>query len=243
MNQLYIKRRQVPEVIFLSRCSFTGRINATMALQRLSGVSKEIILMVRPPFVCHLWDSTASAGMDVSANSTAAVDVSKSFSSSRIWRWSITVMWKTCWFTRGRWPLFACVWHRRCACDREWTCVSCVFIFWRFQRELPKVKRGGFVLSWKNLNRSKTKCEAWSCWALGLHWSFKDSINGNETFYQQDDKRPKRMESIFKKNIYLTAWGQILIQLLPQALTRNGLPATRGKQRYFGLNFTPTSLL
>lgn len=107
-------------------------------------------------FFCHLWDSTASAGMDVSATSTAAVDVSKSFSSCRIGCWSITVMWKTCWFTRGRWPLFACVWHRRCACDRMRMCVSCVFIFWRFQRQLPKVKRGGFILSWKNLNRSKT---------------------------------------------------------------------------------------
>lgn len=50
MNQLYIKRRQVPEVIFLSRCSFTGGINATMALERLSGVSKEIIFMFGPPF-------------------------------------------------------------------------------------------------------------------------------------------------------------------------------------------------
>lgn len=98
----------------------------------------------------------------------------KSSSSSWIRCWSITEMWKTCWFTACHWPLFACVWHRRCACDPMRMCVSCVFFFWRFQQELPKVKLGRFILCWKNLNQSNTKCEAWSCWALGaLEWRHK----------------------------------------------------------------------
>lgn len=143
MNQLCIKRQQVAGVIFLSCCSFSGGINLTMALESLCAFSKEIIFMVWTTFffLLHLRFCFFQGWMSKTLELHELMSWKQKFLSFKI-RCRSSEMWKTCWFTLCRWPLFACVWHCHCACDSTRMCVSCVFIFWHFQQELPKVKRG-----------------------------------------------------------------------------------------------------